>query len=469
MNIILNKDYNLLSIYPDIVNLFWDWKKNNSNKIYPSLITPKSAQKAWWNCKKCGYKEFSSVQSKTRKGTKCLGCDGHRVTTKNNLLISRPDIMREWNYKKNKDIDPSRITQKSMFKVWWNCKKCDYVWKATVYSRYSGRGCPSCSGKWITTKNNIEKLFPKIAGEFLEKENKILVNKIMPGISNKKYLWRCNKCKGIHLSAPVVKVDAFKRDGGNACPYCGKYKKKVTDFNNFMVLHPSLADEWDYKKNKDLLPCRFTSGQNILVWWICSECDFSWKASIKCRVHGNSCPNCNKIVLRDGAICGSRIEAFYYLVLRHKKINFIHNKMYPKNSNLGRRRFDFYLNNLDIYIEVTTLGKNGRDYKIYKRNINKKKKYVIKNLKSKFIYINRLLSLNEEKFVLENMFLYNNIPNGHKITNHHLDTEFNKFMSVASQLTPDHIKKCVEEVDKLNGNNIHLNEDIMSDDVGGES
>ena len=39
--------------------------------------------------------------------------------------------------------------------------------------------------------------------------------------------------------------------------------------NNITITHPLIAREWDYKKNKPLLPTDVTKGQTDNVYWIC--------------------------------------------------------------------------------------------------------------------------------------------------------------------------------------------------------
>ncbi len=38
------------------------------------------------------------------------------------------DLMQEWDYEANKDLDPTKINIGSHKKVWWICKNCGYKW-----------------------------------------------------------------------------------------------------------------------------------------------------------------------------------------------------------------------------------------------------------------------------------------------------------------------------------------------------
>lgn len=56
--------------------------------------------------------------------------------------------------------------------------------------------------------------------------------------------------------------------------------------------HPSIAVQWDLKRNKPLTPDLVTSASKNRVWWICSE-GHSYQVSIYSRVRSNGCKTCN--------------------------------------------------------------------------------------------------------------------------------------------------------------------------------
>ena len=63
--------------------------------------------------------------------------------------------------------------------------------------------------------------------------------------------------------------------------------------NNLSIKFPGLAKEWHPTKNAELLPEHFTSGQNIKVWWQCSN-GHSWQARISNRARSSRiCPYCS--------------------------------------------------------------------------------------------------------------------------------------------------------------------------------
>ena len=56
-------------------------------------------------------------------------------------LTENPDLMAEWDWESNKDLNPSKITMGSHKKVRWKCKKCGYKWTSMI-NKY--KGCSKC-------------------------------------------------------------------------------------------------------------------------------------------------------------------------------------------------------------------------------------------------------------------------------------------------------------------------------------
>ena len=100
--------------------------------------------------------------------------------------------------------------------------------------------------------------------------------------SKRKLWWRCGR--GHSWQAAV-----YSRTVGSGCPYCAG--AKVGQGNDLMSLYPALAAQWDVRKNAPRKPSEFSAGSHRLVWWRCEK-GHSWRAQIKSRVSGCSCPVC---------------------------------------------------------------------------------------------------------------------------------------------------------------------------------
>ena len=201
------------------------------------------------------------------------------------LLLSNPNLAKEWNCEKNGNLKPEHFTKNSGKKVWWKCSE-GHEWQATIDHRNKGRGCPYCSSrKVLKGYNDLETVNPTLAKDWhYDKNNGLTPADVMPN-SNKKVWWKCSE--GHEWQARII-----ERNRGNSCPYCsGRYAVKGE--NDLQTVNPSLAKEWNYEKNDGLTPMDVLPNSNKKVWWKCSE-GHEWQARIADRNKGRGCPICRK-------------------------------------------------------------------------------------------------------------------------------------------------------------------------------
>ena len=98
----------------------------------------------WWRCSVEGHEWQSSVANR-RRGNGCPGCSGRAVVLgKNDLASQAPQLLLEWDVKKNL-MPPHQVNMHSASKYWWRCRRCAYSWPAACCARVKGTGCPRCS------------------------------------------------------------------------------------------------------------------------------------------------------------------------------------------------------------------------------------------------------------------------------------------------------------------------------------
>ena len=202
----------------------------------------------------------------------------------NSILLSNPEIAREWNHKKNGRLKPENFAANSGKKAWWICQN-GHEWKATIHSRNIGIGCPYCSGKKaIKGYNDLQTINPVLANEWnYEKNDGLTPADVLPN-SNKKVWWICKQ-------GHEWQVTVADRNNGSQCPYCsGRFAIKGE--NDLQTINPILANEWDYHKNDGLTPADVLSNSNKKVWWICTQ-GHEWQATISNRNGGTGCPYCS--------------------------------------------------------------------------------------------------------------------------------------------------------------------------------
>lgn len=115
-----------------------------ANALNPSEIMAGSSKKLEWVCD-FGHTWLAAPIHRQRTG--CPTCTSRIVQRGfNDLATTRPDLLAEWDFERNKDISPYEITQNSAKQaVWWKCES-GHSWTAKPNARWRS-GCARCSAK----------------------------------------------------------------------------------------------------------------------------------------------------------------------------------------------------------------------------------------------------------------------------------------------------------------------------------
>lgn len=133
---------NLAALNP---SLALEWHSEKNGDFRPEDVRPKSNRKIWWKCSK-GH-EWQATISSRASGCGCPYCYGRFATKENNLASKYPELLKTWDFEKNKGINPADFTPHVGKKVWWSCSK-GHSWQATIYNRSKNKsGCPACAQK----------------------------------------------------------------------------------------------------------------------------------------------------------------------------------------------------------------------------------------------------------------------------------------------------------------------------------
>jgi hypothetical protein len=303
------------------------------------------------------------------------------------LLEKFPELALEWDYEKNYPLRPENLSYGTTYKVWWICPlKHNYQMGPNSRTNKSNRhNCPYCSkgGNRVWKGNSLMTKNPILSKEWNYSKNSPLTPNDVTSSSAQEVWWICKKCQKEWKAV----IDHRNR-GGRTCPLC----------NNFGILYPKLAKEWHPTKNGKKTPFDFSGKSGKRVWWKCQRCHGSWATDIHHRVCGTGCPLCKKgIILKNAVRCDSYIEAFYYLMLRRLHIKFLFHGLY--GGRMGNSRYDFYLPDINTYIEVTSYREGSIGWKGYCQKIKRKRCYVSRTLKQPFVFVQRRLSAKEIDYV----------------------------------------------------------------------
>lgn len=268
---------------PDLIEE-WDFDKNESI-CAPDEITVGSNVKVWWKCKKCHRESFESVKIHAQRKNGCMYCRTQRFAE------AYPDLLKEWDFEKNVDIDPYTVAAHTSLKAFWICPKCHGSYYMQISWRTDEKkavGCPYCKGKRVLQGyNDLQTIAPETAAYWDYAKNGDIKPSDITSNSHKEYYWKCSKCGG------EWKTSANRMMNQKGCPYCAN-QRVLDGYNDLLHCNPSLAAEWDYEKNGSLEPNMITAHTAKKVWWKCPKCGRSYKTDVNTRNdgRGSGCPYC---------------------------------------------------------------------------------------------------------------------------------------------------------------------------------
>ena len=262
----------------------WDYRKNGEHK--PNQYRKGSNFLAWWKCNKCGYETQRTIHDYNG----CPVCKKLNKYTENDILINNTELMKDWDYEKNTDLNPQILTLGSNKKAYWICSYCGNSWKTSIYNRaLQGHNCTHCNiNRRKELKNNLKKTHPELIIDWHPTKNIKLKPEMFTKNSKYEIWWKCNKC-GKEIKSSIKTY--------NGCIDC----KKEEDLSksNLSITNKELIKEWNFEKNGNLRPEKLKNSNPKKVWWKCSTCGYEWEASIRNRASlGRGCPLCsNKVVV----------------------------------------------------------------------------------------------------------------------------------------------------------------------------
>ena len=315
-----NKDKLLEFTNPEI---YKEFDLDNNVGINPKVLLIGSNKKVNWKCQKCNYKWSQNIDTRVKLETKCKQC-----SNKDKLFVNtHPDLLREWDYKKNKGINPNLLLSGSNQKIWWKCLKCGNSYQSDLYNRTkNGSNCGKCRVRTKTMIPVFEK-FPDLEFEWdYNKNSGIEPSKLTTG-SNVKVWWNCPNG---HSYQSQIYDRTTKKTG---CPFCRGLQ--IDSSNSLKELRPDLVKEWDFEMNKSISPSEVSLHSTKKIHWKCLN-GHKWVSSIENRTKkkGTTCPVCsgrtpiNKTsfgylypdLLKEWDLINNQIDPFNIRPGSHKKV-----------------------------------------------------------------------------------------------------------------------------------------------------
>lgn len=296
---LLRKQNSFVKVRPELLDE-WDYEKNG--KLRPEYVSYQSSIVAHWICKN-GH-NYPAVVSNRVKGTGCPYCSNNKLLENyNDLKTKHPEVLVDWDYKKNKK-GPEKYIFSSEKRVHWKCHVCGKEWIMPVFKASKGQRCPICTRKETIVSVRKKRLLQRKS--FAERHPDLMLDwdaekneginpfELLDG-SHQEVHWKC------HICGFTWDTTLHTRSVGTGCPSCASRKanndniKSIIKRNgSFVDNYPYLLKEWDFDKNHDVDPNKLTNGSSYNAHWVCSKCGHEWCTPISNRTRGYGCPACAK-------------------------------------------------------------------------------------------------------------------------------------------------------------------------------
>lgn len=189
----------LASSHPALVG---EWHPTRNRELTAQQVTAGTHRHVWWRCSDCSFEWSAGVYERTRHGTGCPHCAGMQAAPGvDDLATTHPQLVREWNRRRNVPLTPYQVTAESHRSAWWRCSKCRFEWRTQVrYRTRLGTGCPACAGHVVLPGRSFADLNMIRPGEWSER-NDLPPTEYAPRSS--RTVWRCCLRCGSEYRLPV--------------------------------------------------------------------------------------------------------------------------------------------------------------------------------------------------------------------------------------------------------------------------
>ncbi len=383
-------------LYPELAKC---WHPTKNGDFEMDDYTPGSHYNAWWICNdaECGciheYQQIIYVKMDSYKNLKdgqshCTYCNDTHCDYHKSLAYLRPELLEEWDYELNGDLDPKTIHLNSNKIINWICKKgckykneivtndkinidkCKHRWKTDVYHRTIKKSqCPYClvSPQSICYHQSIEFLIPQLAKEFHPILNKKSKPHELSIRSNERIFWKCQigcvhkdknedeRCQHIWTCSVNSRTRFIKLNENREiieikltqCPFCIKSPQQICKHQSLGYLYPEYIEEWDNKNKDTIFDISVGSQKNIS--WICKNKhengeNHTFNLQPYERIQRNmDCPFCRN----------KSINILHDFLIQHYKIKLEKKFDWSKNEFTNRfLPFDVCIDELKLLIEL---------------------------------------------------------------------------------------------------------------------
>ena len=187
--------------YPEVARL---WSKKNP--VLPTEISPAYSKPVLWECDK-GHIWKRSIAAQIHAAAPCPFCKNEA----NALFTLHPELLTEWDTKRNGNIAPSSVRFMSNVQYHWICPRGHSFTASPAERIRRHKGCPICSSFGMQ--------YPDAAAEWHPSKNTFTPYEVSPS-STKTAWFICQNC-GTEYQSVIQDRARRKRP---YCPYCPRKK-----------------------------------------------------------------------------------------------------------------------------------------------------------------------------------------------------------------------------------------------------
>ena len=294
------------------------WHPFRNKDLKPTQVSANSHRKVWWQYpyddpitgRHFDFAWEATIYSRVA-GKDCPYLAGKKIWVGyNDLRSTHPCLSAQWHPTLNEDLRPEDVTAQSHKSVWWlfpyndlqSGNYYEFTWKAPIYNRANGEGCPFLTGNavWVGY-NDLETFRPDLALQWHPTRNKDLRPDGVTTGCKRNVWWLLpydDPTTGKHYDFEW-QASVQDRVKGKGCPFLSVAPAVWKGFNDLSTTHPAVASEWHPTKNRRKSPDSVYKYSTKKVWWKCSRCGHEWYATVRSRAFNEiGCPACREIEKR---------------------------------------------------------------------------------------------------------------------------------------------------------------------------
>lgn len=331
-----------------------------NENINPWKIALHSNKELWWKCSihtTCEKHIWCATICNRTSEQKC-GCPwcANKKTCKCNSFMNNELLAKEFDYEKNINIKPWKISTYSGIKLWWKCSICEYSWQTDPHHRSNDRNCPKCNKVAKISLNEYLELAKLNNGEYLGiiiNDDEIILD--IPSRNICKSWWKCEKNHIFERACSSIKYQNV---------WCAECKKYTID--DYILLASEKNGEYlgvIQEDNTYLL--EIPKNITYKSYWKCSK-NHIWEASFSNIKRHSWCTLC---------INKTEDKLYNWLINNYEDYNIIYQYKidWCKNDETGRYLpFDFLISDYETNIIIELDGSQHFKYIKYFDNDIKK-------------------------------------------------------------------------------------------------